>query len=115
MRKKIFHILLFILVCFMLLVSCNKVADNDLLNNLQSENSDFNDIINNNQNTNTIYTNENNINEDRKYSAPEDVSKYLHIYGKLPSNFITKKEAQTVNIVENTNRKCVLFPLSASL
>lgn len=33
------------------------------------------------------------INEDEKYTTPEDVSKYIHIYNKLPSNFITKKEA----------------------
>ena len=32
--------------------------------------------------------------EDGEYSSPEDVAEYLHIYGKLPGNFITKKEAQ---------------------
>lgn len=28
------------------------------------------------------------------YTAPEDVAEYLHIYGELPENFITKKEAK---------------------
>lgn len=34
------------------------------------------------------------IDEDGSYTTKEDVSLYLHIYGKLPSNFITKKEAE---------------------
>lgn len=33
------------------------------------------------------------IEEDGLYSKPEDVSLYIHLYDKLPSNFITKKEA----------------------
>lgn len=32
--------------------------------------------------------------EDGSYSAKEDVALYIHLYGKLPSNFITKKQAQ---------------------
>lgn len=29
-----------------------------------------------------------------EYTSKEDVALYLHIYGQLPSNFITKKQAQ---------------------
>lgn len=32
--------------------------------------------------------------EDGAYSSKEDVAYYLHLYGHLPSNFITKKEAE---------------------
>ena len=32
--------------------------------------------------------------EDGSYSSKEDVALYIHLYGKLPSNFITKKEAE---------------------
>ena len=32
--------------------------------------------------------------EDGSYTSKEDVVKYLRLYGHLPSNFITKKEAQ---------------------
>jgi guanyl-specific ribonuclease Sa len=32
--------------------------------------------------------------EDGTYTSKEDVALYIHIYGKLPSNFITKKEAK---------------------
>jgi hypothetical protein len=33
------------------------------------------------------------IAEDGSYSTPEEVAKYIHTYGKLPMNYITKKEA----------------------
>lgn len=32
--------------------------------------------------------------EDGSYSSKDEVALYLHTYGKLPSNFITKKEAK---------------------
>ena len=34
------------------------------------------------------------ITEDGEYSSPEDVAEYLHIYGRLPGNFITKNAAR---------------------
>ena len=34
------------------------------------------------------------ISVDGTYTSKEDVSAYLHEYGHLPSNFITKKEAK---------------------
>ncbi len=34
------------------------------------------------------------IAEDGVYDSKEDVALYIHTYGKLPSNFITKKEAE---------------------
>ncbi|MGN1230967.1 MAG: ribonuclease domain-containing protein [Anaerotignum sp.] len=37
-----------------------------------------------------VYT----IDEDGSYTTPEDVALYLHTYGDLPHNFITKKEAE---------------------
>ena len=36
------------------------------------------------------------IAEDGIYTSKEDVALYLHTYGHLPSNFITKKEAQSL-------------------
>ena len=32
--------------------------------------------------------------EDGSYSTKEEVALYIHTYGKLPSNYVTKKEAQ---------------------
>lgn len=37
---------------------------------------------------------ENDLPEDGVYSSKEDVARYLFLYGHLPSNFITKKEAE---------------------
>ena len=36
------------------------------------------------------------LDEDGSYTTKEDVALYLHQYGHLPSNFITKKEAQAL-------------------
>lgn len=36
------------------------------------------------------------LSEDGVYTSSEDVALYLHLYGKLPGNFITKKEAQAL-------------------
>lgn len=42
----------------------------------------------------TTVTEEAAISEDGTYTTKEEVAEYLHAYGHLPSNFITKKEAQ---------------------
>ncbi len=39
---------------------------------------------------------ESNISEDGSYNTFEEVAEYIHKYNKLPSNFITKKEAKTL-------------------
>lgn len=36
----------------------------------------------------------NSVEKDGRYTTPEDVAEYIHTFGTLPSNFITKKEAQ---------------------
>ncbi|MCQ2508745.1 MAG: ribonuclease [Dorea sp.] len=36
------------------------------------------------------------IDEDGSYSSKEEVALYIHTYGKLPSNFITKKDAEAL-------------------
>ncbi len=49
---------------------------------------------------------------DGTYTTKEDVSLYIHIYGHLPSNFITKKEARSLgweggSLDEYANGKCI--------
>lgn len=34
--------------------------------------------------------------EDGTYTSKDDVARYIHLYGHLPSNFITKKDAQAL-------------------
>jgi len=36
------------------------------------------------------------LNEDGSYDSKEDVALYLHLYGHLPDNYITKKEAEAL-------------------
>lgn len=36
------------------------------------------------------------VDEDGNYTSKDDVALYIHLYGHLPSNFITKKEAQAL-------------------
>lgn len=36
------------------------------------------------------------IDEDGTYTSKEDVALYIHVYGRLPKNFITKKEAEAL-------------------
>ena len=36
------------------------------------------------------------LSEDGSYTSKDDVSLYLHLYGHLPDNFITKKEAEAL-------------------
>ena len=37
---------------------------------------------------------ESSVNADGAYTSKEDVALYIHLYGHLPPNFITKKEAE---------------------
>lgn len=39
--------------------------------------------------------------EDGTYTAKEEVAEYIHLYGHLPSNFITKKEAKKLGWVSS--------------
>lgn len=41
------------------------------------------------------------IAEDGEYSSKEEVAEYINKYGHLPSNYITKKEAQELGWVSN--------------
>lgn len=36
------------------------------------------------------------VSEDGRYTSKEDVALYIHLFGHLPSNFITKKEANAL-------------------
>lgn len=52
------------------------------------------------------------IDEDGSYTTKDDVALYIHVYGKLPKNFITKKEAQKLgwsggSLEEYAEGKCI--------
>ncbi|MBC8589864.1 ribonuclease [Lachnospiraceae bacterium NSJ-29] len=80
--KRILSLLLIILLSFSL-TSCIS-TDLSLEDKLSS-----NDTLEKNADENIIE----NISEDGHYNNKEDVSLYIHTYGKLPGNYITKREA----------------------
>ncbi len=41
------------------------------------------------------------VEKDGSYTSPEDVAEYIHTFGMLPANFITKKEAQALGWVSS--------------
>lgn len=41
------------------------------------------------------------VEKDGSYTSPEDVAEYIHTFGTLPDNFITKKEAQALGWVSS--------------
>ncbi|MBL7576185.1 ribonuclease [Peptoniphilus asaccharolyticus DSM 20463] len=46
--------------------------------------------------------------EDEYYYEKEDVAEYIHQYGKLPSNYITKREAKDMNWSVKDNQGLVI-------
>lgn len=52
------------------------------------------------------------LSEDGEYTSAEDVALYLHLYGHLPENFITKKDARALGwsgggLDSYTDGKCI--------
>lgn len=41
------------------------------------------------------------VTEDGSYTSPEDVALYIHLFGRLPDNFITKNEARDLGWVSS--------------
>ena len=67
------------------------------VNNSDTETKDYREVI---AEENTV-TEDSLISEDGIYTSKEDVAAYLHEYGHLPSNFITKKEAKKLGWVSS--------------
>lgn len=81
MKNKIKYIFIFILVIAFILAGCTPTpAENNQQNTEEINNSE--QPVENEA-----------INEEGIYTTPEDVALYIHTYNKLPSNFMTKKEA----------------------
>ncbi|MBR5564796.1 MAG: ribonuclease [Roseburia sp.] len=48
--------------------------------------------------------------EDGTYTSKEEVAAYLHLYGELPDNFITKKEAKALGWVSTERNLAEVAP-----
>ncbi len=52
------------------------------------------DDSSNDNSTEVVIEMESSVTEDGSYTSPEDVAEYIHIYEKLPDNYLTKQEAR---------------------
>lgn len=81
MNRKILRGLVLVLLFSILISGCGAKTTN----NVETPKiEDVTEIIENEDST---------IEEDGLYSSPEEVGEYIHLYNKLPQNYITKKEA----------------------
>jgi len=55
-------------------------------------------------------SNEPTVSEDGTYTSKEEVAEYIYLYEKLPSNFITKKEAQKLGWVNTKGNLAEVAP-----
>ncbi|MBO4355977.1 MAG: ribonuclease [Clostridia bacterium] len=84
--------------CALSLTSCSKKIDgkslfNKLISIIFNENSE--DTTGLTESTSTV-TPDTKIDIDGVYTSKDDVALYIHTYGKLPSNFIKKAEAEAL-------------------
>ena len=109
MNKKIIWLLL-ILAIILTFVGCTSQNEpnNSQSNNVETpDDIELPDISVDNEEVKSI-------NEDGEYSSTEEVALYIHIYEKLPSNFITKKKAMDLgwesskgNLWDVTDKKSI--------
>ena len=64
----------------------------------------------NNKETDESVPEESSISEDGTYTTKEDVAEYINLYGHLPSNFITKKEAKELGWVSSEGNLSEVAP-----
>ena len=82
--KKISGVLLIFAIIISILAGCGSTPGA-----ITSETSTSSDYI-------ELPSTENYLDEDGSYTSKGDVGLYIHLYGKLPPNFITKKQAQAL-------------------
>lgn len=114
MTKKQISMLLLIVMCLALVLSCAACWDKTPT----IPDSDSNNNSNNNNNTETpkptdkfedygmnvitVVLDEINVNKDGVYDTKEEVGAYIYLYHKLPSNYVTNKgEASRNHTAEN--------------
>jgi len=79
LKKKIFSLLLIVILAAVSIAGCMMPQ-----------------AVENNETNVVADEKEQAINEDGKYTSAEEVALYIRTYGRLPSNFITKKEAMSL-------------------
>ena len=114
MRSKIVNLLLFFILVALTFSGCSSITQN--IDNVVTEIPNQTVIDDGNANNENALdkTDITNIEENGIYSKPEEVAEYIHIFGKLPKNYITKKEARELgwesskgNLWDVTDKKSI--------
>ena len=87
----------------------SKKKKNKKSNNGSSEKKNDNNTTNNNaangsnagKDSNTAESSKDSVKEDGSYTSKEEVAEYIHLYGHLPDNYITKNEAKKLGWVNS--------------
>ena len=130
MKKKVHAVWLLFLLSISLLIGCSNVSEQnnsekhtqnqDIIIEHQTETESLqdNDIqqSENVQSSDTetqeteIQVENAGLDEDGSYTSKEEVAAYIHQYGRLPSNFITKKEAKKLGWVNTEGNLAEVAP-----
>lgn len=99
--KKLITLLLALLLSFSLtgcalLEAVAEVVLQEAVDYLEESNGDSSDNSDNSDNNEDTLNGELPLNEDGSYDSKEDVALYIWLYGELPDNYLTKKEAQNL-------------------
>lgn len=108
--KKYFMILAAAVMSLLMLTGCGTITDSDEGNQdgtsypVNYESTYEAGTYETDQSDDNVYADETEVNseseeyldENGSYSSKEDVALYIHLYNKLPSNFITKKKAEAL-------------------
>ena len=112
-KKKLLTLLSFLMMSVFLLTGCSPEAEDlaaDVLTGIIEAELPVveEDVVTETPEQETVpeevpeeETNEDFIDENGTYTSKEEVAAYLHEYGHLPSNFITKKEARNLGWVSS--------------
>lgn len=95
MRAKIKYFLLSLMLMISVVISgCNIVVSTE--EGLEESTQAIENQIENADSEDGEVESETRVTEDGEYTSKEEVAEYLYLYGHLPSNFITKKEAKAL-------------------
>ncbi len=98
--KRIIALFLSAVIALSFLASCAEIDVTGILEEVEKILEEENTVVADDPNESSQEQNpkeENNeaqIDENGSYTSKDDVALYIHTYGKLPSNFITKEEAR---------------------
>jgi len=121
MKKKIIRISVIVFVLLVLLLGYS-IGSNTPIGSIISEiisgsavpSIQTEDAADSGTPQNTLHDSENSITEDGEYTEYADVAEYIHLYSRLPDNYITKREAMDLgwvssegNLWEVADQKCI--------